>query len=101
MPAARETLASTKAATRARLVAMGFHDQPFPGAMYLVFAGIEVRAVRHPWKGLALMFNYAEPRRVAEGETFLPEDASIPEIARALATAVEVIHCPGGHTAGS
>lgn len=83
-----------KAATRARLVAMGFRDQPFPGTMRVVLAGIEVRAVLHPWKGLALMFNYAEPRRVAEGETFLPEDASIPEIARALATTVEAIRPP-------
>lgn len=94
MAAARETLATMKAATRARLVTMGFHDRPFPGTMYLVLAGIEVRAVLHPWKGLALMFNYAEPRRVAEGETFLPEDASIPEIARALATAIEAMRSP-------
>ncbi len=63
MPAARETLATMKAATRARLVAMGFRDPPFP-----------------------------------EGETFLPEDASILEIARALARAVEAFHSPGGYT---
>lgn len=98
MPAARETPATMKAATRARLAAMGFRDQPFPGTMHLVLAGIDGRAVLHPWNGLALMFNYAEPRRVAEGETFLPEDASIPEIARALARAVEAIHSPGGYT---
>ncbi len=67
MPAVRETLAAMKAATRARLAAMGFRDQPSPGTMYLVLAGIEVRAVLHSWRGLALMFNYAEPRRVAEG----------------------------------
>lgn len=69
--------------------------------LVLVLANIEVRAVLHPWKGLALMFNYAEPRRVADVETFLPEDASIPEITRASATAVEAIPSPSRYPAGS
>lgn len=80
-----------KPATRARLAAIGFRDHSFPGVMHLAFSGIEVRAVVHPWKGLALMFNHADTRRTVEGETFVAEDASIAEIIRALGTAVDEI----------
>lgn len=78
-------------ATRATLVVLRFREH-FPEAMFLRFECIDVRAVVHPCKGLVLMYNHAGPRTITEGESFLPEDASVAEIARAMLKVYGMIH---------
>ena len=53
---------------------------------------VEIVAVPHPWKGLALMTVHADSRTITEGEVFVPLDASVQELAKALKIIFEEVH---------
>ena len=71
------------------------HFRPHaPEAMKTRVEGVDFVAVLHPLEGLALLWNFADGRTVASGETFVPATASVQELAAAMLEVLKVCY-PG------
>lgn len=62
------------------------------GAMCGYCEDVEIIAIEHPLKGLSLTFTYIGKRNSSQLEEFVPKNATIQDIAKVIADAVEQIH---------